>query len=241
MNARPFKNILLRALDAETIERLHLKPIKFEVEDQIEFPGDTIRHLFFIEEGMASMTTTFADGAQVEVGMFGYESMIGVSALMGTKKSLNRVYTQIAGHGYTCPLEAAHREFVRGGIFQSLALHYVQTQLIQAMQSAGCNAQHEVDQRLARWLLICADRVQITTFKMSHEYLSHMLGNTRSSVSLAAAILKSQGLIDYSRGEIHIPDVKRLAAKACECYQVTKDHLENVAEFDSGLSTRHED
>ena len=235
MDARPFKNILLKALDSETIARLSLQPVVFELEHEIEFPGNTIRHLYFVEAGMASMTTTFSNGTQVEVGMFGYESMIGVSALMGTKKSLNRVYTQIAGHGYSCLLGAAHREFIRGGIFQSLALRYVQTQLVQTMQSAGCNAQHEVDQRLARWLLICADRAQTSTFKMSHEYLSHMLGNSRPTVSQAAAMLKDAGLIDYTRGVIHIPDVKRLEARACECYHVIKDHLDNLAEFDSGL------
>ncbi len=235
MNAQPFKNILLKALNSETIARLSLQPVVFELEHEIEFPGNTIHHLYFVEAGMASMTTTFSNGAQVEVGMFGYESIIGVSALMGTKKSLNRVYTQIAGHGYSCLLKAARQEFIRGGVFQSLALRYVQTQLVQTMQSAGCNAQHEVDQRLARWLLICADRAHTSTFKMSHEYLSHMLGNSRPTVSQAAAMLKDARLIDYTRGVIHITDVKRLEARACECYHVIKDHLDNLAEFDSGL------
>lgn len=234
MNA--YKNAVLRALDPETIVRLALQPVSFAVEHEIEFPGDPIRHLYFVEEGMASITTTFSNGAQVEVGMFGYESIIGVSALMGTKRSLNRVYTQIAGRGYSCSLEAASREFKRGETFQSLALRYVQTQLVQAMQSAGCNAQHEVDQRLARWLLICADRAQTTTFKMSHEYLAHMLGNSRPSVSQAAAMLKEEGLIEYTRGVIYIPDTKRLEAKACECYHVIKDDIDNYLEFESTTS-----
>jgi len=76
----------LKALDADIIARLGLKPVKFELEHEIESPGDPIDHLYFLEEGMASMTTTFKDESQVEVGMFGYESVIGVSALMGTKK-----------------------------------------------------------------------------------------------------------------------------------------------------------
>jgi len=233
---RTFKNILLKTLDPESIHRLRLQPVTFQTEHEIEFPGETIRHIYFVEEGMASMTTTFLNGAQVEVCMFGYESIIGVSALMGTKRSLNRVYTQIAGRGYHCLLEAAKQEFDRGDLFQSLALRYVQAQLLQAMQSAGCNAQHEVDQRLARWLLICADRAQSTTFKMSHDYLSHMLGNSRPSVSQAAATLKDEGLIEYTRGVIHIPDTKRLEAKACECYQVIKGYLDNYADFDRGTS-----
>jgi CRP-like cAMP-binding protein len=158
-----YKNTVLKALDAGTIARLHLRAATFKVGHEIEFPEKPIRHLFFVEEGMASMTTTFGDGSQVEVGMFGYESVIGVSALMGTKRSLNRVYTQIAGQGYSCLVEAGRKEFERGGLFQTLCLSYVQAQLLQAMQSAGCNAKHEVEQRLARWLLICADRAHEDT------------------------------------------------------------------------------
>ncbi len=109
---------------------------------------------------------------------------------MGTKRSLNRVYTQIPGHGYSCPLEIAHKEFHLGGSFQALALRYVQAQLVQATQSAGCNAQHDVDQRLARWLLICADRAHSTTYSMSQEFLAYMLGNSRPSISIAASMLK---------------------------------------------------
>src|SRR3984957_20913628 len=108
-----FKNTLLKHLDKDVIERLALKPVTFEVMHEIEFPGRPIEHLFFVEEGMASMTATFNDGSQVEVGMFGYASVIGVSALMGTKLSLSRVYTQIAGSGYCCEIAAARAEFAR--------------------------------------------------------------------------------------------------------------------------------
>jgi CRP-like cAMP-binding protein len=229
-----FKNSLLKALSPEIIQRLDLRPVKFELKHEIEFPGELIEHIFFVEEGMASMTTTFQDGSQVEVGMFGYESVIGISALMGTKRSLNRVYTQIPGHGYSSSFMAAQREFSLGGAFQALALRYVQAQLVQAMQSAGCNAKHEVEQRLSRWLLLCADRVHKDAFSISHEFLSEMLGINRTSVSLAAGLLKEEGLIEYSRGAMRILDAERLEKRACECYHVIKDHLDNFAEFDCG-------
>jgi CRP-like cAMP-binding protein len=235
LHAGKFKNMVLKALDGETIARLHLRPVTFEVEHEIEFPGNAIDYLYFVEEGMASMTTTFKNGAQVEVGMFGYESVIGVSALMGTKRSLNRVYTQIAGHGYSSPVELARTEFVRGTLFQTLALRYVQTQLVQALQSAGCNATHSVEQRLARWLLICADRAHRATFAMSHEFLSEMLGSTRSTVSVTAAQLKKEGLIEYTRGVIHILDAEGLERRSCECYGIIKHHLDSYAEFDGGV------
>ena len=236
LHTNDFKNTLLKALDQDIIGRLRLQPIKFELKHEIEKPDDPIEHLYFLEEGMASMTTTFKDGSQVEVGMFGYESAIGVSALMGTKVSLNRIYTQIAGHGYSCQVEDARREFRLGGHFQFLALRYVQAQLVQAMQSAGCNAKHNFEQRLARWLLICADRAHTDTFKISHEFLADMLGGRRPTISTTAGILKRKGLIDYSRGEIRILDIPGLMKVSCECYLIIKDHLDNYSKFDTVIT-----
>jgi hypothetical protein len=161
--------------------------------------------------------------------------VIGISALMGTKQSLNRIYTRIAGSGYSSPIEAARKEFHFGGLFQALALRYVQAQLVQAAQSAGCNAKHRVEQRLARWLLICADRAHSHTFAMSHEYLAYMLGSTRPTVSVVARHLKEQKIIEYSRGTISLLDVAKLERTACECYHVIKDHLDNYAQFGSEI------
>jgi CRP-like cAMP-binding protein len=231
-----FRNSILKSLDRDAVARLSLQPVTFELQHELEYPGVPIEHLFFVEEGMASMTATFMDGSQVEVGMFGYEGVVGISALMGTKRSLNRVYTQIPGHGFSCLIEAARREFALGGKFQLLALRYVQTQLVQAAQSAGCNAKHDLDQRLARWLLLCADRAHSNVFALSQEFIADMLGCTRPTVSTAAGLLKESGLIQYSRGVIHLLDVARLEANACECYRVIKDHLDNYTEFDSGTN-----
>jgi CRP-like cAMP-binding protein len=232
-----FKNTILKNLDAEIIERLSLQPITFELRHEIEYPGNPIEHLFFVEEGMASMTTTFSDGSQVEVGMFGYGSVIGVSALMGVKRSLNRIYTQIEGRGFSCTVETAETEFRKGGIFHELMLRYVQAQLLQSAQSAACNAKHNMEQRLARWLLLCSDRAHTETFNLSHEFLADMLGSTRPTVSIAAGSLKEEGLIDYNRGVIRIRDAKRLEERACECYQVIKNYLDNYAEFDTSFTS----
>ena len=231
MNA--FRNTLLRNLSPDAIGRLALSPVKFGLMHEIEFPGACIDHLYFLNEGVASMTTTFRDGSQVEVSLFGYESVIGISALMGTKRSLNRVYTQIAGSGFCCGVEAAQTEFRRGGKFQDLSLRYVQAQLLQAMQSAGCNAKHSAEQRLARWLLICADRTGKLSLKLSQELLASMLGTARPTVTVAAAALREENLIDYTRGTVQILDLAALERRSCECYQVIKTHLDNYAEFDT--------
>ena len=233
LDAHEHRNTLLKALSPEIVLRLHLSPVKLELNHELEYPGTPVKSLYFVEAGMASMTTTFGDGHQVEVCMFGYESVIGVSALMGTRRALNRVYTQIEGHGFRCPLEYAQREFALGGQFQTLCLRYVQAQLLQAFQSAGCNATHNLEQRLARWLLLCADRSYSSTFKMSQEYLAHMLGSSRPTVSMAAGTLKEEGLIQYTRGVIHIIDAARLQQRACECYGVIKNYLDNYLDFDT--------
>lgn len=234
MSAPRFKNTILSRLTPAAISRLALVPVTFEVGHEIEYPGSSIDNLFFVEEGMASMTTTFDDGAQVEVGMFGYESVIGISALMGSKRSLNRVYTQIAGSGYRSPIDLGRREFQRGEEFQKVSLRYVQTQLLQTAQSAGCNARHSIEQRLARWLLITSDRVHSRSFKMSQEFLADMIGNTRTSVSRAAVMFKDEGLVDYSRGLVRLLDPVGLERRACECYSIVKKHLDDYTEFEDG-------
>ena len=231
-----YRNTLLQHLNAATIERLHLRPVRLDLRQDLEIPGEPIRNIFFVEEGIGSMTTIFKDGFEVEVGMFGYESAVGISALMGTKHSLNRVFMQLAGHGYSSSLKASKEEFDRHGDFHHLALRYVQAQLTQATQSAACNVHHSHEQRLARWILICSDRAKRDELKLSQEFLADMLGSARPTVTTTARRLKEKGLIAYSRGKVHILNKQGLEQQACECYQVVKNHLDNFAEFDTGFT-----
>lgn len=230
MNPIAFKNKILRCLDPDVITRLQLKAVRLPIGLEIENPGEPIRNLIFIEDGIGSMTTTFADGFQVEVGMFGVESVMGASALIGTRRSLNKVYMQMAGHGFSCAMNAAISEFERFERFHDLILRYVQAQFVQTCQSAGCNSHHEIPQRLSRWLLLCADRSEAPTLHLTQEYLADMLGTSRTSVSVAAEGLQREGLIQYSRGKVVITDRAGLEKRACECYRVVRTHLENYLE-----------
>lgn len=227
-----FRNKLLQHLNAETIARLELRPVELERSREIEYPGQPIEHLFFLETGIGSMTTTFQDGSQVEVGMFGFESVMGASALIGTKRSLNRVYMQMEGRGHSCTTAIATREFLRREKFHDLVLRYVQAQLIQTSQSAGCNAKHEADQRMARWLLLCHDRAESDVLPLTHDFLADMLGTSRPTVSLTAHDLQERGLIEYKRGNIRLLDIPGLQQISCECYRVVKDHLDNYADVE---------
>lgn len=230
-----YTNRVLKNLPDAVLQRLHLRRVDLPANRAIEFPGDPIEHLIFLEAGAASMTTTFDDGSQVEVGLFGYEAVLGVSALMGTKRSLNRVYMQIAGRGFASPMAAARTEFLQCGPLQKLILRNVQAQLSQIAQSAGCNAKHDVEQRLARWLLLCADRAGSASLSISHDFLATMLGVRRMSAGVVIGHFKRLGLIDHQRGRILILDAQGLEQKACECYRAVKQHLDNATEFDTGF------
>jgi CRP-like cAMP-binding protein len=227
MTPNSFQNTILQNLDAKTIDRLHLEPVDLPIRHPLETPGKPILNIFFLESGIASVTTLFRDGFEVEAGMYGHDSLSGISAFMGTRESLNTSYMQVAGHGFTCEVENAAAEFQRGGRFQSLALRAVQAQFVQSMQSAGCNAHHELGPRLARWLLLVADRTGSSTFALSHEFLGTMLGSRRTTVTVAAGHLKRAGLVQYTRNNVQIMDRPGLEATACECYSVLRDHLRN--------------
>ena len=232
----PFTNRILQSLPPDLIQRLQLHHVHLPRNTPIERIGDPMEFLYFLEAGAASMTTTFEDGSQVEVGLFGYESVLCVSALMGTRRSLNRVYMQLEGHGYTSYLPVARAEFLRAGLFHNLILRSVQAQLSQVAQSTGCNAKHHIEQRLARWLLLCADRARSMEIAVSQEFLATMLGVRRVSASEMIRRFTRLGLIDHHRRHIRILDAKGLEKKACECYRAVKQHLDNSTEFESGLT-----
>jgi len=229
-----YQNTILQRLPANIIERLELRRVELPINYEIEFPGNEINHIFFVEDGAASMTATFMDGSQVEIGLAGCESVLGSSSMMGTRRSLNRVYMQIAGCGYTCRTAVATREFRRCEQFHDLVLRYVQAQFIQSAQTAACNARHEISQRLARWLLLCADRVNADLLSLRHELIADMLGVSRSSVTIAAGEFQERGLIQYSRGKIKLTDRAGLEATSCECYRVVRDHLSDYLDTDQG-------
>lgn len=238
MRGQTFKNVILQKLDPESVERLELQRVELPVNREIEFPGNGISQLFFIEEGIASMTVTFEDGFEVEVALAGQEAVLGTSSMMGTRRSLNRVYMQIGGYGYSSSMAVATKEFKRAEQFHDLTLRYLQAQFIQSAQTAGCNARHSVEQRMARWLLLCSDRVGGSVLPLSHEFMADMLGVTRSSVTVAAGHLQERGLIHYTRGKITLLDLAGLEAVTCECYRVVVDHLRSLADHEETFGAR---
>ncbi|HEY4356486.1 MAG TPA: Crp/Fnr family transcriptional regulator [Acidobacteriaceae bacterium] len=226
----PYRNTLLRHLDPAIVKRLKLKHTMLETGRELVAASGPVDHIYFLEEGIASMTNVFKNGNEVEVGTFGYDSVVGLSALLGAKLSPTRVFLQIAGHGFAASAHAAKAEFAEHGPFQELVLMHAQSQFAQAAQNAACNAVHKHEQRMARWLLICGDRIGRDVLDLSHEFLAHMLGSTRSTVTITAGVLKRKGAIDHSRGCIRILNREKLQTIACECYGVFKAQLDGLTE-----------
>ncbi|HEY8829272.1 MAG TPA: helix-turn-helix domain-containing protein, partial [Candidatus Limnocylindria bacterium] len=109
-------------------------------------------------------------------------------------------------------------------------LHYSELRMAMLGQTAACNAAHRIGARLARWLLLSQDSVNGDTFVLTHEFLSHMLGAERPSVTLAAGALQKRGLITYRRGTVRIKDRPALERAACECYEIVRREASRLME-----------
>lgn len=226
-----YRNVILQHLDMGEIERLRLRPVTLEMKQILESPGSRVDSIFFIEQGIGSMTTTFEDGSQVEAGMFGCESAIGAPVLMGIRESRNHIAVQVPGYAWAASKEEAEQEFRRLSCFHDLVLRYMQAQILQATQSCGCNARHNVQQRLSRWLLLCRDRTSEDVLQLTQEFLAAMLGVERPAVTVVAGKLQERGLIEYSRGRVRITDPRGLEAVACECYPVSRRELQAFRDY----------
>lgn len=226
----PTRNRLLAALPREEYERLlpSLEPVRLPKGRVIYNAGDTIRDAYFILSGMISVLSTAESGASIEVGMVGYEGVVGIPLILRVPKSPYRLAVQIRGEAMRVAGRDLQREFDRGGQLQNLFLRYTHTLLTQICQSVVCNRFHTTEQRFCRWLLVGRDRVGSDTLHFTQEDLSHMLGAPRTRVTMAAGKMKKESLIDYSRGKITILDRRGLEAASCECYRVVTQMMDEL-------------
>ncbi|MGZ4900217.1 MAG: Crp/Fnr family transcriptional regulator [Candidatus Angelobacter sp.] len=225
-----YKNRILASLPKAEIFRLslNLSPLDLPSGKTLMDPGQETTYAYFLETGLASVVVAMADGNMVETGITGNDGLVGFPALLGTKTTPTRTFMQIPGNGFRIKAQYLINEFERSGTLRKKINRYFQAHLVQTGQTAACNRLHDITQRLARWLLMCHDRMEADTFTITHEFLGHMLGTPRSTVTLAAGILHKAGLIDYSRGKIIIRDRKGLEKSACECYQTIKNEFDRL-------------
>lgn len=180
--------------------------------------GDPLTHAYFPTGGYISLIAQ-VDGANLEVGMVGDEGMIGVSLGLGVDDSSVRMMVQGAGTALRISAKSFNRELDDSRALRGSVGRYTHAVMSQFAQTAGCNRYHLVEQRLARWLLMTADRAHSDAFDITHEFLAAMLGVRRVGVTNAAGELQARELIRYSRGRLRIIDRKGLERAACSCYK----------------------
>lgn len=179
-----------------------------------------IKFGYFINEGLASVLSVMESEKSIEVGLCGREGFIGLPLTVGFTSSPAQVVMQIGGSGFRIS-GSDLRIVLRKCPNLTMGLARFSHEMgFQAAQVAACNRLHEMDKRLARWLLMSQDRLGGNVVPLTQEYLSHMLGTRRASVTVAAGMLQKAGLITYKRGAVTIEDRTRLERSCCECYSV---------------------
>jgi len=218
-------NSLLAALPRKSYLRLlpGLAPVDLAFGEVLYDAGEPIRDVYFPSQSLVSLLTLVEGHLALEVGMVGREGMVGIPLALGVDVSPVRALVQGAGPALRMSADRFRKELPRNPALQRELQRYVHAMMAQISQTAGCNRFHVVEARLARWLLMTRDRVRSGRFRMTHNFLSHMLGVRRVGVTEAASALQRQKLIEYSRGSIRILDDRGLEAACCSCYRIVKD------------------
>jgi CRP-like cAMP-binding protein len=215
---------LLAALPPKEYQRLlaFLKPVTLTFGTTLFEAGKPIPQVYFPINCVVSLLTTVEKRRQLEVGLVGYEGMVGFPLALGISVSPVRALVQCTGTAL-CMTSAQFRgEYAKSGPLHRESNRYIHNWTVQLTQIAACNRFHRADARLARWLLMTRDRTGTNDCLYTQEHLSNVLGVLRSAVTIAAGNLQRRKLISYHRGKINILDAKGLEAAACSCYQVVK-------------------
>ncbi len=215
------ENRLLAALPRKDYSRLvgSLEPVTIRYGEVLYEPGERIRHVYFPYNCLVSLLTLVEGRRALEVGLVGREGMIGARLALGATTSSVRALVQGTGIAMRMNSERFLREFRRSQTLQRVLLQFTDMLMVQISQTAACNRFHIVEARLARWLLMTAERMGSAAFHLTHGFLAEMLGVRREGVTLAASALQRRGIIRYRRGNITIPNLRDLEAACCSCYR----------------------
>jgi CRP-like cAMP-binding protein len=223
------ENRLLAALPPNDFDRLiaRMTDVTLGHKDLLYAAGDPIEHVYFPRSGVVSAVVVMIDGQSAETAAIGREGMLGVSTFLGAVLSSEQVFCQV--YPAVCRKMVAAEfvaEVAQGGALRDIVYRYTQGTLIASSRQTACNALHSIDERCARWLLMCHDRAGTDEFPLTHEFLSTMLGVRRATVTVTAGSLQSAGLITYRHGKVKVIDRPGLEDAACECYAAIREAFE---------------
>jgi CRP-like cAMP-binding protein len=224
------RNLLMAALPDRDMALLapYLKDIPIEQGVVLQEQGEHIDQVYFPHGGFISLLAVMQQGNAIEVATMGYEGAVGSLAGLGPRRSHTRAVVQVAGTASRIAATRFRKAAEESEAIHNVIVRYGEMLLIQVQQTAACNALHEVEARLSRWLLQARDRLESNTIRLTHEFLSQMLGVRRTTVTVVANSLQRAKLIRYHRGQIEIVDRPGLEARACECYEAIRRQIDQV-------------
>ncbi len=229
-------NQLLAALPDAEYQRLvpHLECVPLPLKQVLHKAGESIEYVYFPHRAIVSLISTPEEGSKVEVGLVGNEGIVGIPAVLGDNIATTTAIVQREDSGMRMEASLLKSEFQRGGSLQSLLLRYTQALYALTSQNAACNRLHQLDERLARWLLLVCDRVGSNQLQLTQEVISQMLGVRRAGVTEAANRLQQAGLIRYARGKITILNRQKLEAASCSCYGIINSEYSRLLGIENG-------
>jgi CRP-like cAMP-binding protein len=228
------ENLLLTAFPPNLYKQLkkNMEQVELSYGEILNRPGETIEEVYFPLTCLISVTITMMDGITVEAGVVGSREMVGINAFMGGRETTQTEYiVQVPGKAVRMKADLLLHEFDTNKSLRDVMLKYTQAYMAQISQNVACNRLHTIEQRMARWLLESSDRLNSDQLFLSHEFLSHMLGVRRASISDTASHLQDKGLIQYGRNQIKTIDRHGLEETSCECYGVIKQEYDRLLNF----------
>jgi len=226
----PNNNLILASLPPSEYQRLapHLEPVSLSLGQVLYERREAIEYIYFPTHSMVSLVALLRDEAITEFALVGNEGIVGISVLLGSNITNSRAIVQLAGTAQKIDANILKTEFQRGQNLHKLSLLYTQALLTQVAQNAVCKSHHNIESRLARWLLLVQDCIKTDELHLTQKYISYLLGTRRATITEAASSLQEKGAISYSRGKITVINRETLAVNACECYEVVHDEYHRL-------------
>jgi len=229
MTASPEGNLLLNTLTPDALAALDVHEEDPRLGAVLMGADETPDFIFFPHPGaMVSIVRATENGSTVEAGVIGGEGMFLVQTVLSPPAPTGSdAIVQIAGRFARVEYARFREQFRANEPFRDHLLEFASVFLDQITQNLVCNRLHQLEQRLAKWLLMVRDRVGTDRLSLTHEFLAHMLGVHRPGVSIAVAALELDGVIQHGRNSITIRDRAGLLARACECYAALHAKLQH--------------
>ena len=220
---RYVSNRLLAALPAPDYEafKAEMEPVSLTRGDVLVEPDQPFTHAVFVETGVISAVSR-GENRRIEIGLVGSDGLVGAALALGVDRTPHESIVQIEGEALRLPSAAFSALLDRHPATRTVLLRYAHLFGLQTAQTALSNGSYSLEERLARWLLMCHDRVKGDEFPITHEFMAFMLGVRRPGVTTTVHVLEGSGMIRARRSRIQILDRAKLEAAAGDSYGVAE-------------------